>query len=213
MASIYADCIKKQSKEEFFNVFERHVEIACGGPDNRCEFEASPDFLRCFGNSFAPDNTPALQCVNFEATVGNIIFRNGDFQKPCFIDYEWFFDFPVPAAFVKYNLILTLYFSIGGLDAFIAQNEFIKYVFQENEEQWCHVLLEHFVADLANIVLYEAYQRHRKTPVSFSEKLTGLEESIEWHKDYLTKQQAHIENQDARYADAERSLEWHKDYL
>ncbi|MDR0374385.1 MAG: hypothetical protein LBH85_01495, partial [Treponema sp.] len=213
LSSLYADCIRKQNKEEFFKVFDRHVEIAFGGTDNICEFESSADFLRCFDNSFVPDNTSALQRVNFEATVGNIIFRNGDFQKPCFIDYEWFFDFPVPAAFVKYNLICTLYLSIGGLNAFITQDEFVKYIFQENEEQWCHILLEHFVTGIDDSDLYGTYQSHRKPSILFSEKLSELENSIEWHQEYLAKQQGHIENQDARLADMEKSLEWHHEYL
>jgi hypothetical protein len=213
LSSLYAGCIKEQNKEKFFEIFERHVEIACGGVSNRCKFEMSPEFSRCFGDSFAPDNSPALRGVNFEATVGNIIFRNGDFQKPCFIDYEWFFDFPVPVALVQYNLICTLYFSIGGLGACITFNEFIKHVFQENEDQWCRVLLERFVADIDNAALYGAYQSHRKSSISFSEKLSELENNIEWHRDYLTKQQAHIENQDIRLVETEKSLGWHQEYL
>jgi hypothetical protein len=213
LSSLYAGCIKEQNKEKFFEIFERHVEIACGGPDNIGEFKSSADFSRCFGDSCAPDNMSALQGVNFEATVGNIIFRNGDFQKPCFIDYEWFFDFPVPTALVKYNLICTLYFSIGGLGSFITFNEFIKHVFQENEDQWCRVLLERFVAGIDNAALYEAYQRHKKTSISFSEKLSELENNIVWHRDYLTKQQEHIEYQSERLAETEKSLGWHQEYL
>jgi hypothetical protein len=169
--------------------------------------------LRYFGNSSVPDNTPALKRVNFEATVGNIIFRNGDIQKPCFIDYEWFFDFPVPIALVKYNLILTLYFSIGGLDAFITLNEFIQHVFQENEFQWCYVLLEHFAIGIDNAVLHQMHQNHTKPAISFSEKLTELEGNITWHQDYLKRQQAHIEYQDARIVEIDKSLTWHQDYL
>jgi hypothetical protein len=207
LTSLYAECMKEQNKEEFYNVFERHIEIACGA--GTCAFEPSPDFLRYFGNSSVPDNTPALKRVNFEATVGNIIFRNGDIQKPCFIDYEWVFDFPVPIALVKYHLISTLYFSFCRLDAFITLNEFIQHIFQENERQWLWNLYSHFLTSISNDGLYS----HTKPAISFSEKLTELEGNITWHQDYLKRQQAHIEYQDARIVEIDKSLTWHQDYL
>jgi GT2 family glycosyltransferase/glycosyltransferase involved in cell wall biosynthesis len=109
LSDYYSDCLKDNDKDGFLKLLDQHLNYLFI-EDNLCKFEPSRGFSEWFGSGgseFAGQS--ALRIVDMDATDGNIIFENGDMAKPCFIDCEWCFNFPVPVSLVKYHIIDLLF--------------------------------------------------------------------------------------------------------
>ncbi len=75
------------------------------------KFQKTPEFVRVFGDVDLPDGLMAMPCGNMEWNFGNLIgLENGDIAL---IDYEWFFDFPVPQDYVLYRSLYYSFFVWG----------------------------------------------------------------------------------------------------
>jgi GT2 family glycosyltransferase len=136
LSDYYIDLLKNDDKEGFLKLLDTHLGHLITG-DNSCPFEPSGGFAEWFGSGGAEfSGQPALKFVNLDATDGNIIFENNDFNKPYFIDYEWCFDFPVPVALLKFHII-DLLFNLT----------LTHKLFGERESVWSLYLSEQDVAD------------------------------------------------------------------
>ena len=69
--------------------------------DCRCGFEMSDKFREFFGDMDIPSGIPALKNSNADMIFSN--FLKTDDGTFC-IDYEWFFDFPVPEDYIRYRV-------------------------------------------------------------------------------------------------------------
>jgi hypothetical protein len=97
------------------------MELALG-QNNTCIFKTTEDFIEVFGESNSFEGEPALEFTFFDPLPENIILRNGDINKPCFIDYEWFLDFPLPISILKYR-IAQQFSLLPGMDSIIPLDE------------------------------------------------------------------------------------------
>jgi hypothetical protein len=194
---LYTKAARAKSKIDLFKLFDWHYQLVLGD-NNLCQFEVTKKFAEIFGQTEYFNGKEALKRVNFEAVAGNVILKENNINNPCFIDYEWVFDFPVPAVLVKFHLIDRLYFFLEGLAGFIPRKEFLAYAnIDDTDADHCLAVYEQLFAyyadDNLNLGLISA--RYEKPDVSVSEMISNYESSLSWHRDYVQKQQEHIEYQ------------------
>jgi lipopolysaccharide biosynthesis protein len=121
LSDFYLKAIQNNDRDEIIRLLEFHLELALGR-DNTCVFKTTEDFVKVFGEINSFEGESALKFTFFDPLPENIIFINGDINRPCFIDYEWFFDFPVPDALLKFRIIQQLSM-LSGIERFISLDE------------------------------------------------------------------------------------------
>jgi hypothetical protein len=98
------------------------------GQDNNCTFQTTESFTSIFGDINSFEGETALKFTLFDPAPDNIILRDGDINKPCIIDYEWFFNFPVPVSFLKFRIAQHLSSSIYNINNIIQLHEILEYL-------------------------------------------------------------------------------------
>jgi hypothetical protein len=203
LRSYYIKAFKENNRSKFFELFDWHKDLACG-IDNLCEFESTAEFRQIFGDAKPFIGQKALRYMNFDSMADNILIKGGDFSKPYFIDYEWVFDFPVPIALLYVHLVNSLYCNIRDLGNFITSLELLEHLCISEEAVKSKSLWQKFV-EYTGISSDEDYLlRYKRNERPFSSMIFELETNLDWHKDYLQKQQKHIEYQDQRIAELDR---------
>jgi len=121
LSDLYIDAINKKDKNKLQELIKYQFDLLLGN-DNKCKFKMTDEFKTIFGDSINFDRKPAFLFTFFETDPANIIFLKNDLNKPCFIDYEWFYDFPIPVSLLGFRLIQQLS-SIPGFDNIITIEE------------------------------------------------------------------------------------------
>jgi O-antigen biosynthesis protein len=121
LSDYYIKAIQNNDREEIIKLLKYHVELMLG-QDNTCIFSANKEFTEIFGETSIFDKQQALVFTFFEASPENIIFLRKKNDKPYFIDYEWFFDFPIPVDIQKFRIAQQLSM-FPGIDDIISLKE------------------------------------------------------------------------------------------
>ena len=121
LSDLYIKLIQENDKDKLIELINYHIELSLG-KNNICKFKETDDFIKLFGNTDYFSGKPALIFTFFDPLPENIILKNGKLANPCFIDYEWFFDFPIPVSLLKFRIIRQLSM-LSGLDNIIPINE------------------------------------------------------------------------------------------
>jgi glycosyltransferase involved in cell wall biosynthesis len=121
LSDLYINAIQNNDKDEIIKLIKYHLTLALG-QNNTCTFKSTDDFVNLFGKSEIFKRNQALIFTFFDPLPENIIFRNGDINRPCFIDYEWFFDFPIPVSILKFRIAQQLSM-LAGMDDIIPLKE------------------------------------------------------------------------------------------
>ena len=91
-----------------------------------CSFEVTDKFREVFGDIKLPADLPGLKKANADMIFGNFI-RTAE-GLVC-IDYEWFFDFPVPKDFIRYRVARCIFESYANISTKIkTRQEFAVYL-------------------------------------------------------------------------------------
>ncbi len=106
MEKRYIDAMKSKDIEAIKRLLVIHKDIILGKKENETVFSYDGKTDEVFGDCSIFEGMPALKCCNYDAIAGNIIFVD---DKPLFIDYEWVFEYPVPADVVLYHCIHNFY--------------------------------------------------------------------------------------------------------
>jgi len=107
LSELYIEAIKNNDRAELSRLIKYHVKLMLG-QNNSCKFMITDEFVKIFGQTNIFEKKPALIFTFFEAAPENIVFLGGDENRPCFIDYEWFFDFPIPVSMLKFRIAQQL---------------------------------------------------------------------------------------------------------
>lgn len=70
--------------------------------NNECDFDITDEFRKVFGDVTLPSGLRCARVTNIDMIPANIIVHDG---KRTIIDYEWTFDFPIPAHYVIYRML------------------------------------------------------------------------------------------------------------
>ena len=94
--------------------------------DQIVPFAVTPEFTRTFGP--VPDiDDVSYKVSNIDGLFENLMItqKDGDEKLYC-LDYEWVFDFPVPARFVQYRNLAYFYYKYQGLMSYAGLEEFLQ---------------------------------------------------------------------------------------
>lgn len=161
-----------------------------------CSFEVTDKFREVFGDIKLPADLPGLKKANADMIFGNFI-RTAE-GLVC-IDYEWFFDFPVPKDFIRYRVARCIFESYANISTKIkTRQEFAVYLgidtllvdaFDEMEDKF------------QNMVTGNGLGRHTLT--KYGKKFERVENVIEERnadaariaelEQIVARQQAHID--------------------
>lgn len=88
---------KKQEAEHALKEYLKNVEKICSGQ----EFIQTEAFEEVFGKVAFENKLLCTSVTNIDMVCGNLILTT----VPVVLDYEWTFDFPIPAKYVLYRII------------------------------------------------------------------------------------------------------------
>ena len=102
-------------------------------------FYVTPEFLEVFGRDPAEDSQDSVSqeleqqlsalsdasyaVSNIDGLFENLMVSDGKLYS---LDYEWVFDFPVPAGFVRYRNLVYFYYKYEGLMDYENAADFLK---------------------------------------------------------------------------------------
>ena len=182
-------------------------------PAPDCEFVSSADFCSCFGEERIPQGIPACSKSFFDFTSGNIILQG---KQWFFIDYEWFFPFPVPVDLMKVHFVECLYTDIQELPQALEKEEIYAYLEISNTEQFrrCReyfleraVMNENSMSQISGNYLKAAYPLcNSQDGTDILQKIKTLEEQRDYQVHCLEELQHGMEEKDSWIAEQESQL-------
>lgn len=129
LMDFYVKAVKSRDRAAFFALLDRHAEIVT--PNNGgAVFSSSAGFEQLFGKEaagrFAGED--AFGGVSFELGCGNILLRGGDLSKPVLVDFDVFYDFPVPKSLLYYSIVQLIYLTIPDLGEVVPFEEAVSHI-------------------------------------------------------------------------------------
>lgn len=146
LSDLYMNAINNNDYHKLIELINYHFKLLLGN-NNSCSFSKSEKFDSLFGKSYFIRNTASLIFTFFETDPANIIFKNNDLNDPYFIDYEWFYDFPIPVSLLGFRLIQQLSL-ISGFNNFISLREGLKIINCDFSMNDGTVLLNNFFTNI-----------------------------------------------------------------
>jgi GT2 family glycosyltransferase len=177
LSHYYVKLADRGDEKGVFDLFDWQIGLLTDD-DNLCEFTLSDEFAHWFDRDCESlVGSPALRICNFDATAENVFILDDDFKKPCFIDYEWCFDFPIPLSLLKYHVIDLLYSRIDDLRHLIPADTFFCKYLDENEVRVCKKLRDSFLSKVCrlhnNVTADDIYARYLK-----DSRMVSIEDSV-----------------------------------
>lgn len=141
-------------------------------------FEASPAFEEVFGRENLPANLRGGRLADIDLVPANILLTGAREEAPCVIDYEWTFDFLVPAHFIMYRM-LHYYLESDGKRHPMKNRGLYEKVGISEEEQAVYARMEaHFQKYMTGkhvpvLSLYDAISPGKLDAVEYYERIRG----------------------------------------
>lgn len=114
--SLYSECIDYSSAEldAIRDDINQKLDMLMDDISDsyECSFEVTDKFKEVFGDIKLPEDLAGLKVANADMIFGNFI--RTDEGLVC-IDYEWFFDFPVPKDFLRYRVARCIFESYANI--------------------------------------------------------------------------------------------------
>jgi hypothetical protein len=193
LSNYYAELAIKGDKQKIFELFDWQIGLSTGD-GNLQKFSVSEEFEDWFGSGGESlTDAPAFVVCNFDATPENIFIDEGDFQKPCFIDHEWCFDFPIPVCLLAYHMIDLIYLWVKDISLRVSRDEFYRRYLTEDEIALCEKMWDHFISKISRFrsglsadVVYARYRKsNRALLCSEMEKAEEENENLRTEKNVL----------------------------
>ena len=166
--SMLLDAMQRDDKEAFFQLTDKMLDIL---PEENDVFVSTQEFESVFGDSKGLEGSPAYNKVLFDFTAGNLILGN---ESPVFIDYEWYFDFPIPVDLIVVHFIECLYLNSPEIEKWIPKERLYarRPIIQREKLNICR---SRFLSDIFDNedTLYTIYRRYLKPCISV-ESLIGI---------------------------------------
>ena len=159
------------------------------GPEYVGTFQVTPEFTEVFGQ------VPDIQDQSYRVSNIDGLFENLmelDSQVYC-LDYEWVFDFPVPAHFVQYRNLAYFYYKYQGVMNYASLEEYLEEFGIKRETAAVYAAMER------SFQAYVHGDRGQGYLANYQQKVTSLEEirqtgrELERAKDRISQLQAEVE--------------------
>ena len=159
------------------------------GEEQGAPFQVTPAFTEVFGN------IPDIGGISGPATNLDGLFENWmeTEGKLCAIDYEWVFDFPIPAGFVRYRLLYYFYNRYQGRMDCSGLPEFLKNFGISQELAGVYAGMEESFQAYVHGDGNQGYLANYSHPVITLEELKGRDKELARAKDRILQLQAEVE--------------------
>ncbi len=177
----------------------------------KTKFSITEEFKSVFGDIKPVEGTDAFCISNLDCIFDNFVITQDSIVS---IDYEWMLDFPVPADYLKYRMLVYLFnenaaylSKLKDIEEFLEcfgfstedikvysdmEDSFQQYVHGENRK---YIYLNRYQKKAQRFEeLYEDYKYKTKVLVERESHVSNLEDKISTLDNELEKREEHIEN-------------------
>lgn len=106
LSACFFEAARDGNREAFTDLLRQYIRLITICEENKTVFDETEKFRDVFGKVSGLEDRPAFRVSNIDSDVDNIVFLNGEMS---IYDYEWVYDFPIPADFVLYRNLQYLY--------------------------------------------------------------------------------------------------------
>lgn len=199
----FIEAMRRNDEKGYFDLIGYHMQLLDCNEENKCAFTMSNKFIEIFGDFTRLEGKKAYKKCVLDITSNNIIFQNSTI--PYAIDYEWYFDFPLPVDFVKYHCIHSMYMNFVEFEDFIPFKRVLEYLDLEDIEE-----LSKMKDSFMRYVLYEDGKNKSLDEIRFN-YLKGAVDVSRIYKEYQVKEMSQKEL-DKYIKTLEDSNLWHINY-
>ena len=143
---ILDDLLLKGEKEKLEEVLLKYIrniyEKSCD-----CDFFVSQPFKEIFGDVELPGTLKCARFTNIDMILSNVL-RDGRQEK--LIDYEWVFDFPIPAHYVAFRVLHYYIYSNSHREILADRNLYEKAEISDEEIEEYMKMENHFQQFILN---------------------------------------------------------------
>lgn len=199
----YDGCLDERLKENDFDGLRRGVRDFFGEIDKiaTAEFKQTEQSSAVFGADVFEEGEKSIPVGNIDLIFQNVVVCGSDWNV---IDYEWTFDFAVPARFLKWRALFN-YLSPEWRRALGAQDALCsEFSFGDKEKEFERLEIEKFRAYVNDGVFFKYAQETKKEVINpfveLANKSAHIEQLIEGERrrdETIRGQAAAIERQDA----------------
>ncbi len=190
------------------NYLDILIELADGDPDSyiehwamylglldpsdneKCEFYETSKFEQVFGDASGFLGQKAYKKCSFDVTPANVLIDSN--KRPVLIDYEWFFDVPIPIGLLKYHVVTTSCRYHPVLTEKVSLDEILGLCHLEAEQSVYERALSNFFEYIYNNKLFSSLQSYKKPcKVSQEYELQSCIKSMKARIDKMLDWEAH----------------------
>ena len=103
------DAVSNNDIDKFYEIFDNYLVLVFNKNNKVVDFYETKEFQDLFGKLddkiIESNSLKSLQFTPFDMTVNNLLVKDNHIY---FIDYEWFFNFPIPVDLFYYHLIYII---------------------------------------------------------------------------------------------------------
>ncbi len=161
--------------------------------DQIVPFAVTPEFTRTFGP--VPDiDDVSYKVSNIDGLFENLMIteKDGDEKLYC-LDYEWVFDFPVPARFVQYRNLAYFYYKYQGLMSYAGLEEFLQEFGIGCEMASVYASMEDAFQSYVHGDAVQGYLVNYQQKVTTLSELKETDQALSQAKDRISQLQAEVE--------------------
>lgn len=161
--------------------------------DQIVPFAVTPEFTRTFGP--VPDiDDVSYKVSNIDGLFENLMIteKDGDEKLYC-LDYEWVFDFPVPARFVQYRNLAYFYYKYQGLMSYAGLEEFLQEFGIGSEMASVYASMEDAFQSYVHGDAVQGYLVNYQQKVTTLSELKETDQALSQAKDRISQLQAEVE--------------------
>ena len=106
---LFLDAVSNKDINKFFKIFDDYLALVFSKNNEYIDFYITEEYENLFGKLddkiIESNSLKSLQFTPFDMTVNNLLVKDNHIY---FIDYEWFFNFPIPVDLFYYHLIYII---------------------------------------------------------------------------------------------------------
>lgn len=163
------------------------------GQDRIRPFAVTPEFIEVFGEIPAVSDI-SYQVSNIDGLFENLMIVDQGWQENLYcLDYEWVFDFPVPAGFVQYRNLAYFYYKYQGLLDYAGLDDYLEEFSINRQMAALYASMEQSFQSYVHGNGSQAYMEGYSQRVTTLEELKGVDCELAKARDRINQLQAEVE--------------------
>lgn len=145
----------------YIECWTNYLSLLDPSDNEKCAFYETSKFEQVFGDASGFLGQNAYKKCSFDVTPANVLIDSN--KRPVLIDYEWFFDVPLPVGLLKYHVVTTSCRYHPVLTEKVSFNEILELCHLEAEQSVYERALSTFFGYICNNELFFSLQSYKKS--------------------------------------------------